>query len=85
MVALIGRMEKDGLIEKLRSCEDGRNRIKITPKGKKLYDGVKRESIRIFFSVLNETEKRQLEFVLKKLRDKAREILGIGFKSDYMP
>jgi DNA-binding MarR family transcriptional regulator len=84
MLALISRMEKDGLIEKQRSDREGKKLIKITSRGRQLYAGVQQESIKTFFSVLSSPEKKQLETILNKLRIKAREILGSGFKSDYI-
>ena len=79
VLSLVNRMEKIGLVKKIRDADDDKIRIVIAEKGKKSYTSASRVSIEMIFSVLSEEEKQQLNTSLRKLRSKARELLGIDF------
>jgi DNA-binding MarR family transcriptional regulator len=85
VLSLINRMEKIGLVKKVRDADDDKVRIFITEKGRKLYTNASRLSIEMIFSVLSQEEKQQLNSSLRKLRSKARELLGIDFKPPFLP
>lgn len=85
VLTLVNRMEKLGLVEKSRDSEEGKIRVFATEKGKKLYSSTTRQSIKMIFSALSPEEKRQLQSILKKLRDKGRQLLGIDYKPPFLP
>ncbi len=71
--ALVKRMEKKGLITKVKDV-DRKNiwRVSLTEKGEKAYrQSLKRESIHAVMSSLTENERKQLEIYLRKVRDQA--------------
>ncbi|MEE9400163.1 MAG: winged helix DNA-binding protein [Dehalococcoidales bacterium] len=72
---LLKRMEKDGLITKVKGSSKKRSvKIALTEKGRQAYhQSLKRESIRDILSCLSEAEQEQLRSSLKKIRDKALE------------
>ena len=82
---LINRMEKEGLVKKTKSKDDGRVHVTLTQKGSEVWDEVSERAIFLTFSVLSEKEKKQLNVLLKKLRTEARNILGLDFKPPFLP
>ena len=80
---LINRMEKNGLVKKTRDPGEAKAIISITEKGRELYSSATRLSIEMIFSVLSEEEKQQLNSCLKKVRSKARELLGLDYKPPF--
>jgi len=73
VTALLGRMEKKGLISKVRD-QERKNiwRIDMTEKGKGvLRQSAKMESIHMVISILSDDELKQLETYLRKIRDNA--------------
>jgi len=73
VTALLGRMEKKGLISKVRD-QERKNiwRIDMTEKGKGvLRQSTKMESIHMVISILSDDELKQLETYLRKIRDNA--------------
>jgi DNA-binding MarR family transcriptional regulator len=80
--SLVNRMVKLGLVTKTNDLKrKDMIRVSLTEKGKKLHDTLTREnSISEVFSVLSDSEKKQLEKTLKILRTKAFIVLGIEFK-----
>ena len=81
VLSLINRMEKIGLVEKVRDEEDDKVRIILTEKGRELYMSAPKLSMKMIFSVLSEKEKQQLKSSLEKVRVQSRDLLGI----DYSP
>jgi len=72
MTVVIDNLEKQGLVERIRSSEDRRSTIlQLTGKGKQLFDEVfvlhARFVENLIWSVLNEEEILQLSGLLKKL------------------
>jgi len=80
---LLTRMHKAGYVKKVRSRKDKRFvTIRMLPKGKDLLQeftraGLVYYSIRIVKSALSEEEIRQLDELLKKLRNSALQELGL--------
>lgn len=73
VTALLDRMEKKGLISKVRD-QERKNiwRIDMTEKGKGvLRQSAKMESIHMVISILSDDELKQLETYLRKIRDNA--------------
>ncbi len=82
---LINKMEKRGLVKKTKNKEDGKVYIKLTQKGSELWDQVNERAIFLTFSALSEDEKEQFKVLLRKLRAKVRDILGLDFKPPFLP
>ncbi len=79
---LLTRMERDGLITKVKDL-DRKNQVRIvlTDKANRLYrKSVSSRSFRRIMSCLPDSEARQLEVTLQKLRDRALKELGIKWK-----
>lgn len=84
---LLGRMEKDGFITKIKN-QDRRNQIKVvlTPKGLRSYkQTAKYRFYHKVFSCLSEEERRQLQLSLWKILDKSVKELGIKFMLPFPP
>ena len=82
---LINRMEKRGLIKKLKKKEDSKTYIVPTEKGSVLYHKkVTEQSIHLVFGKLSDEEKKQLFTILKRVRDTTSDILGLGFKPQFL-
>jgi DNA-binding MarR family transcriptional regulator len=83
---LIIRMEKRGLIKKIKKNEDLKTYIVPTEKGNVLYHKkVKEQSIHLIFGSLSDEEKKQFYNILKKLRDTTSNLLGLDFKLPFLP
>lgn len=71
MTVIIDNLERDGLVERIRSTEDRRViKVGLTGKGNELFQRIFRQHaarITELASVLNEQEQRQLSDLLKKL------------------
>ena len=82
---LINRMEKKGLIEKIKNNGELKTYITLTEKGSMLYHlKVTERSIHLIIDKLSPKERQQLEIILKKIRDNSRDILGLDFKPSFM-
>ncbi len=83
---LINRMEKKGLIKKIKKDEDLRTYVTLTEKGSKLFHlGVTERSIHLIFEKLSENERKQLRTVLMKVRNITRELMGLDYKPPFLP
>ena len=81
---LVNRMEKAGLVRKVKVSGEKVFKVIMTKKGKDRYDIVTRESIEMIFSSLSAAEKRQLASYLSKLQKKARSLLGLDYKPPFL-
>ena len=82
---LISRMEKKGLVSKVKDLEK-RNlvRVAVTKKGRQLYEqAAKRESIHHIMSSLSDSECEHLVACLQSLLDKALDEAGITSKPPF--
>jgi len=83
--SLINRMEKTGLVKKIKSLEAPKINVVLTDKGRELYSNASQQSIDMIFSSLSSEEKLRFKSELKKLRDKARNLLGMDYKPPFLP
>jgi DNA-binding MarR family transcriptional regulator len=83
---LINRMEKKGLIKKIKKEDELKTYIILTPKGSDLYHKqVTERSLHLIFERLNQEEKKSLGLLLGKVRDTTCELLRRDFKSPFLP
>jgi DNA-binding MarR family transcriptional regulator len=83
---LINRMEKRGLIKKIKKQEDLKTYIIPTEKGSVLFHKkVTERSIHLIFGKLSVEEMTQLYNILKKVRDTTSNFLGLDFKPPFLP
>jgi DNA-binding MarR family transcriptional regulator len=82
---LIIKMEKEGLVKRNKSKEDGKVYVTITRKGSEIWDEVSERAISLTFSALSEEEKSQLKAIIKKMRAAIRNMLGLNFKPPFLP
>ena len=82
---LINRMEKRGLVKKIKKDGDLKTYIVPTEEGNIMYHKkVTERSIHLIFDKLSDTEKKQLFNLLTKVRDITSSILGLGFKPPFL-
>ena len=84
VTSIVNRMEKNGLVEKIKTKKGRRYLISITQKGENLYNSVPRNSIKMTLSVLTPEEKQQLTLYLQKMLSKGREMLGMDNKYPFL-
>jgi DNA-binding MarR family transcriptional regulator len=83
---LIRRMENNGLVKKLKKDGDLKTYVVLTEKGSNLYhEQVTERSIHLIFDHLSDKEKEQLDAILKKIRDKTRDLLGVDYRPPFLP
>jgi DNA-binding MarR family transcriptional regulator len=83
---LINRMEKKGLVRKIKKDGDLKTYIALTEKGSDLYHiQVTERSIHLIFNELSQEEKTQLKDLLMKVRNTTRELMGLDFKPPFLP
>lgn len=83
---LINRMEKKGLVKKTKKDGELKTYITLTDKGGDLYHKkVTERSIHLIFEKLTSKEKKDLDTILKKLRDTTRDLLGLDFRPPFLP
>ncbi len=82
---LINRMEKNGLVQKIKTGEDLKTRVILTDKGNVLYHlQITERSIHLIFERLSDGEKKQLDATLEKIRLTVRDLLGMDFKPPFL-
>jgi DNA-binding MarR family transcriptional regulator len=83
---LINRMEKKGLVKKIKKEGDLKTYVILTEKGSDLYHRrVTERSIHSIFEKLTPEEKDQFESILKKVSNTTRDLLGMDFKPSFLP
>ncbi len=85
VLSLINRMEKIGLVRRVKGPGDNKMRILLTDKARELYSQTTRRAISMIFSALSQEDKKQFQSYLKKLRNKARSLLGMDYKPPFLP
>ena len=82
---LVGRMQRKGLVKKVRKPGEDKAYVTLTDKGKDIYDNtVTEQSICLIYDALSDEEKRQLGVLLDKLQSKARALLGLDYKPPFL-
>jgi DNA-binding MarR family transcriptional regulator len=83
--ALVIRMEKKGLIKRIKKDDDVKTYVTLTEKGNILYHKKVTEcSISLIFGKLTDDEKKQFESILIKIRGTTRELLGMDFRPPFL-
>ena len=82
---LIGRMQKKGLVKKIKKPGDDKGCVSLTDKGRDMYNNmITEQSIYLIFDALTDEEKRKLGVLLQKLQSKARALLGLDYKPPFL-
>jgi DNA-binding MarR family transcriptional regulator len=81
---LINRMEKAGLVKKVKDSKEKVYKVIMTKKGKDRYANVTRKSIEMIFSSLTAKDKRNLVLCLNKLQKQASGLLGLGYRPPFL-
>ena len=85
MTTLINRMQKKGLVKKVKRDGDSKTYVFLTDKGMDIYDNtVTERSITLIFDILSDEEKKQLTTLLSKLQSEARDLLGLDYKPPFL-
>jgi DNA-binding MarR family transcriptional regulator len=85
ITTLINRMQKKGLVTKVKKDGDQKTYVVLTDKGLDIYNNtVTERSITLIFDTLSDEEKNQLTFLLSKLQTKARNVLGLDYKPPFL-
>jgi DNA-binding MarR family transcriptional regulator len=83
---LINRMEKSDLVKKIKKDGDLKTYVVLTEKGSDLYHKqVTERSIRLIFGDLSDQEKGQFDSILKKIRNRTRDLLGLDYRPPFLP
>ncbi len=82
---LINRMEADGLVKKIKKPGDKKTYVALTEKGADLFQNkITSRAQQMIFSALTESERKEFEVYLRKLLNKARNVLGMDFKPPFL-
>ncbi len=82
---LIARMQKKGLVKKLRKPGDDKTYVTLSERGKDIYNNtITERSIYLIFDVLSEEEKGEFATLLGKLQSRARGLLGLDYKPPFL-
>jgi DNA-binding MarR family transcriptional regulator len=85
ITTLINRMQKKGLVTKVKKDGDLKTYVVLTDKGLDFYNNtVTERSITLIFDTLTYEEKSQLTSLLSKLQTKARNLLGLDYKPPFL-
>jgi DNA-binding MarR family transcriptional regulator len=85
ITTLINRMQKKGLVTKVKKDGDHKTYVVLTDKGFDIYNNtVTERSITLIFDTLTYEEKSQLTSLLSKLQTKARNLLGLDYKPPFL-
>ncbi|MBN2075901.1 MAG: MarR family transcriptional regulator, partial [Dehalococcoidales bacterium] len=85
ITTLINRMQKKGLVTKVKKDGDHKTYVILTDKGLDIYTNtVTERSIKLIFDTLTDEEKNRLTSLLSKLQTKARNLLGLDYKPPFL-
>jgi DNA-binding MarR family transcriptional regulator len=82
---LVDKLEKKGLIKKVKNVKNGKVYIALSNKGIAFWQQVSQRALVMIFSVLSPKEKKAFYEILIKLRTEARGLLGWDFKPPFLP
>ncbi len=82
---LIRRMQKKGLVKKVKRPGDDKTYVTLTEKGRDIYNNtVTERSICLIYDALSDEEKKELSLLLDKLQSRARALLGLDYKPPFL-
>jgi DNA-binding MarR family transcriptional regulator len=82
---LIARMQKKGLVKKVKKQRDDKTYVTLSDRGRDIYNNtITEHSIYLIFDALSEEEKREFAALLRKLQSKARSLLGLDYKPPFL-
>jgi len=81
---LVDRMEKAGLVKKVKIPNKKGYQVTITKKGNERYQNATAKSIEMLLSSLSSEEKQKLTEYLTLLLNKAREMLGLNHNPPFL-
>ena len=81
---LVDRMEKAGLVKKLRVPNKKGYLVTMTKKGAERYEKVTARSIEMIFAPLSSGEKQNLVKCLTKIQTRARQLLGLDHNPPFL-
>ena len=81
---LIIRMEKHGLVRKIKSPKSKEYKIYITEKGKAIYQKITNNSLDATFSALSEDDKQKLSQYLKLLLIRSLSLQGFDYNLPFL-
>ncbi len=81
---LVIRMEKQNLLERIKSPDSRHYQITITKKGREVFERMPRASVEMIFSELTREEKKMIAPCLLRLEKRTRELLGIDYKPPFI-
>ena len=83
---LVTKMESKGLVKKIKKPGDKRTYVILTEKGADLFNNqITEKAQKMIFNALKDDERQQFERLLKTLRDRARNLLGMDYKPPFLP
>lgn len=83
---LVTKMEAAGLVEKIRKPGDKKTYVLLTEKGADLYNNkITEKAQHMIFTILTDDQRQQFEGLLKILRNRARNLLGMDYKPPFLP
>ena len=82
---LIARMQKKGLVKKVKKPGDDKTYVTLSDRGKDIYNNtITERSIYLIFDALSEEEKSEFATLLGKLQSRARGLLGLDYKPPFL-
>ena len=82
---LVTRMQRKGLVKKVRKAGDDKGYVTLTDKGKDIYNNtVTEQSIHPKYDALSDEEKREFGTLLEKLQSRARSLPGLDYKPPFL-
>jgi DNA-binding MarR family transcriptional regulator len=84
VVAIVNRMVKIGYLSREKTQNRRSYLICLTEKGKNAYNNIPRNAVKMLFSNLTPTEKRDLALNLQKVISKGRESLALDYRLPFL-
>jgi len=82
---LISRMQKKGLVKRVKKPGEDKAYVTLTDRGKDIYNNtVTEQSIYLIYDALSDQEMMELGVLLEKLQSKARSLLGLDYKPPFL-
>lgn len=81
---IVIRMEKQGLLERVKNADSRQYQVNITEKGREVFEQMPLASVEMIFSELTREEKALMAPCLLKLEKRTRELLGIDYKPPFI-